>query len=283
VIQEQNLYPGGANKMLARWADRVFISFPATWDLFPSVPREKIVLAGNPVRQEASPSHTGGPDKGEIPGGSERSSPPLEQELSLFEKGQEGGVTHEEGKFTLLIFGGSKGAHRINEAVMEGLAYIPKELAGKLQIIHQTGREDFEEVKRRYQQVPVKSVVLPYIYRMIETYRLADLVVCRAGATTVAEITLMGKPSIMIPYPYAVADHQATNAGELKKAGAAEMILDRDLTGKSLWAMIQTLMENPQKLAGMREESKKLGKPDAAFRIVQECLTLIEKRAGKSG
>jgi len=292
VIQEQNLYPGGANKMLARWADRVFISFPATESLFPAVSREKIVLAGNPVRQAVSHSGAVSPNSAvspdsyvgagpcACPDGAVSPSLSLEHELSLFEREQGEGLAIGRGKFTLLIFGGSKGAHRINEAVMEGLADIPKGLAGKLQIIHQTGQEDFEEVKRRYQQVPVKSVVLPFIYRMIETYQLADLVVCRAGATTVAEITLMGKPAIMIPYPYAVADHQATNAGELKKAGAAELILDRDLTGKSLWAMIQALAENPKKLARMREESKKLGKPDAASRIVQECLNLI-RNTGK--
>ncbi|MEW5804029.1 MAG: undecaprenyldiphospho-muramoylpentapeptide beta-N-acetylglucosaminyltransferase [bacterium] len=250
VMQEQNLFPGRVNKMLARWAKRVFVSFPATEGFFPSDLRGKIVLTGNPVRQAG-----GVPVDGD-----------LRSQYGL-----------EKGKFTLLIFGGSKGAHTINEAVLEGAADLPNDLAGKLQIIHQTGQEDFEEVKKSYQRIPVKSVVLPFIYRMMETYQLADLVVCRAGATSVAEITLLGKPSIMIPYPYAVDDHQATNAGELKKAEAAEMIIERELTGKGLWTMIGALMEHPEKLSRMREKAKKLGKPEAASRIVQECLHMIAK------
>ncbi|MEW6380424.1 MAG: undecaprenyldiphospho-muramoylpentapeptide beta-N-acetylglucosaminyltransferase [bacterium] len=256
VIQEQNIFPGGANKMLARWAERVFISFAGTEKYFPSVPDERIILTGNPVRQAAAGSE-----------GESNSS--FRSLLGL-----------EEGKFTLLIFGGSKGAHRINEAVLEGLAGLPKGLGEKLQIIHQTGQEDFYRVQQHYQELPVRATALPFIYRMMEAYQSADLVVCRAGATTVAEITLMGKAAIMIPYPYAVNDHQAMNAAELQKVGAAEMILERDLTGAGLWARIQTLMEHPQMLAKMQEESKRLGKPEAASRIVQECLKVVGEKSG---
>lgn len=266
VIQEQNLFPGGANRMLARWADRVFISFAETEKFLPSVDRRKIILTGNPVRRESSSN---------------------KEALLGLEQAYLEQASLVKGKFTLLIFGGSKGAHRINEVVMEGLVNLPKELAGRLQIIHQTGEEDFERVQRFYrQQTSIKSpasgkgavsaVVLPFIHRMIEAYRLADLVICRAGATTVAEITLMGKAAVMIPYPYAVGDHQTTNARVLERAGAAELIPERELTGENLWNMIQTLMEHPQQLIRMQEESSKLGKPEATGMIVKECLNLIK-------
>jgi len=257
VIQEQNLIPGRANRIMAKWAERVFISFAGTEAFFPSVPRERIILSGNPVRRQEMPAEA-----------KDRQRSDFRALLGL-----------EEGKFTLLIFGGSKGAHRINEVILEGLANLSPAFAERLQIIHQSGQEDFDWVQRQYQKFPIKATVLPFIYRMMEAYMSADLVVCRAGATTVAEITMMGKPAILIPYPYAVGNHQAMNAAELHKAGAAEMILEQELTATGLWARIQALMEQPERLARMGQESKRLGKPEAAARIVQECLKVVDQRA----
>ena len=253
MIQEQNLFPGGANKFLSRWAKRIFISFSETKQFFPKRSRGRMILAGNPVRQG-------------LYNDSDGLKPDLRSVFGL-----------NDDKFTLLIFGGSKGAHRINEAVMEGLSGLTEERAGRLQIIHQTGEGDFKEVKNFYQQFAVKSVVLPYIHEMADAYSAADLVICRAGATTLAEITVLGKASILIPYPYAVRDHQMINAQILETVGAAELISDGELAGDTLWSKIRRLMDHREGLLRMQQKAKKLGKPKAAHKIVRESLRLIEK------
>jgi UDP-N-acetylglucosamine--N-acetylmuramyl-(pentapeptide) pyrophosphoryl-undecaprenol N-acetylglucosamine transferase len=258
VIQEQNLFPGGANKLLARWAERVFISFSETERFLPRIPKERIILCGNPVRHGLCTDFKG------------------------LKAGFRSHFGLDDDIFTLLIFGGSKGAHPINKAMMEGLADLTEERAKRLQIIHQTGQEDFKEVKNFYHRISAKAVVLPYIHEMVDAYKAADLVICRAGATTLAEITALGKPSILVPYPYAVRDHQMINAKALQRVGAAELIPDRELTGNTLWSKIDRLMDHPEKLFCMQEEAKKLGKPKAACKIVQKSLCLIEKYKEKT-
>ena len=166
---------------------------------------------------------------------------------------------------------------------MEGLNNLKKERARSLQIIHQTGEEDFKKVKSFYKQCAVKSVTLPYIHEMVDAYNAADLVICRAGATTLAEITVLGKASILIPYPYAVRDHQMINAQVLEKARAAEVIADGELAADTLWPKIHRFMDHREELIKMQQNAKKLGKPKAAQRIVQESLRVIEKENKMSG
>src|SRR5262249_61637215 len=131
-------------------------------------------------------------------------------------------------KFVLLVFGGSAGAHRINLAVVDAMKRLT-DLAGGLQIIHQTGQADFAAIKEAYESFPFKAEVLPFIEKMDEAYARADLVLCRAGATTVAELTAFGKPAVLVPYPYAIYDHQRWNAQALQNQGAAKMILHHEL------------------------------------------------------
>lgn len=252
MIHEQNIFPGAANRLLSRWAKRIFLSYAETEKYLGGAAQDKIIVTGNPVRQEYSYAQ----------------ARPREEEYASF------GL--EAGKFTLLVFGGSTGSRRINEAVMEGLAHLPPERAARLQLIHQTGEEDFQKVVDNLRGQGLKRIVLPYIKRMIEAYRLADLVVCRAGATTLAELTTLGKPAILIPYPYAAEDHQMVNAQALQRAGAAELIADRELTGDRLWQEVFKLMDNPGQLTDMEKECRKLGKPEAAQRMVEESLAVIE-------
>src|SRR5712692_9870006 len=188
AIMEQNLRPGFTNKILARFVGRVFTSYRESVNYFPG---GKLLETGNPIRWRRLP---------DIP---------------------------KSEKFTLLIFGGSAGAHRINLAVIEAMKRLT-DLAGELKIIHQTGQADFDSIKTAYAALPFEAEATPFIDKMDEAYAQADLVLCRAGATTVAELTAFGKAAILVPYPYAIYDHQRWNAQTLQDRGAAEMILDQD-------------------------------------------------------
>ena len=148
----------------------------------------------------------------------------------------------------LLIFGGSAGAHRVNLAVVDAMHTLT-DIAGELQIIHQTGQADFAAIKAAYDSLPFAAEVLPFIEKMDEAYASADLVVCRAGATTVAELTAFGKAAILVPYPYAIYDHQRWNAQSLRDQGAAEMILDQELNGDLLAGRVRAYVSDRQRIA----------------------------------
>ena len=235
AIMEQNLQPGFTNKLLGRFVHRVFTSYGESGAYFPA---GKVLMMGNPVRW---------------------------RELPVVKRGE---------KFTLLIFGGSAGAHRINLAVVEALQKLT-DVAGGLQIIHQTGQADFPAIKAAYDALPFEAEVLPFIERMDEAYARADLVLCRAGATTVAELTAFGKAAILVPYPYAIYDHQRGNAQALQDQGAAEMILDQELRGDLLAERIQAYISDRQRIARMATAARRMGRPEAAARIVDECYALV--------
>jgi UDP-N-acetylglucosamine--N-acetylmuramyl-(pentapeptide) pyrophosphoryl-undecaprenol N-acetylglucosamine transferase len=238
VIMEQNLRPGLTNRVLGRLVDRVFTSYSESSLYFP---RRKVLETGNPVRWR-------GPAESKTTSG-----------------------------FTLLIFGGSAGAHKINLAAVDAIKEL-SDLAPDLNVIHQTGEADLAWVRDAYRSLPFAVEVVPFIDRMDEAYARADLLVCRAGATTIAELTALGKPAILVPYPYAAYDHQRSNAEALKKKGAAAMILDRELTGKKLAAEIRRLKDDPNALSLMGNAAKALGKADAAERIVEECYRLVQQQ-----
>jgi UDP-N-acetylglucosamine--N-acetylmuramyl-(pentapeptide) pyrophosphoryl-undecaprenol N-acetylglucosamine transferase len=168
----------------------------------------------------------------------------------------------------LLIFGGSQGARAINEGMIASLLSLAS-LKTMLRIKHQTGAADFEKVKNAYanagwsEQVDVRS----YIDNMMADFETADLVICRAGATTTAELIAAGKASIMIPFPFAADDHQRKNAEALATAGASRMILQRDLSGERLAKEIRVLMDS-EELSRMEEASRKLAHGDAAAGVV---------------
>lgn len=175
-------------------------------------------------------------------------------------------------KVNLLIFGGSQGARAINFAMVESLKYLQKD---KLNIVHQTGEHDFEKIEKGYQEANWQADVRRYITDMVSEFAKADLVICRAGATTCAELSAAGKVGIMIPLPTAADDHQRKNAEALQNAKAAKMILQKDLNGESLAKEIESLINSPEKISEMERNAKSLAKQDAAELAVD----IIEKLA----
>jgi UDP-N-acetylglucosamine--N-acetylmuramyl-(pentapeptide) pyrophosphoryl-undecaprenol N-acetylglucosamine transferase len=233
VLLEPNAIPGLTNRLLGRFATRVCVGFPRTVPFFPS---RKAVCTGNPVRWNG---------------------PAFQSPASA--------------EFTLLIFGGSAGAHRLNQTLPQAVVLVGKDL----RVIHQTGKAEYVEVSAAYARLGIGATVVPFIDNMQEVYTTADLVVCRAGATTLAELTTLGKPAILIPYPYAADDHQRANAEVLVQAGAAHMILDADLTPERVSQVIRMLMTNRQQLADMARAAAALGRPDATAAVVRECLACL--------
>jgi len=247
VILEQNTVPGLANKILANFVTAIAIAYPETIEYFP---KDKVYLTGTPVRRE-------------ILSGNRKKA------LKLFNL--------DEGRLTLLIFGGSSGARKINKAVVEGLSYLLP-LKDSIQIIHQTGESDYGWVSNEYKNFPFKVTVLPFIYEMAEAYSVADLIVCRAGASTVAEITALGKASILIPYPYAAYNHQEMNARRLLSRGACEMILDRELNGEVLAKKITKILSEPDIKKEMEMASRAFGKVNAGEKIIEIAESLMRRK-----
>jgi UDP-N-acetylglucosamine--N-acetylmuramyl-(pentapeptide) pyrophosphoryl-undecaprenol N-acetylglucosamine transferase len=236
AIMEQNLRPGFTNKLLARLVQRVFTSYAESAEFFSGA---RVIETGNPVRWQKLP------------------------------------VTAKRQKFSLLVFGGSAGARRINYALVDALKQLT-DLKDEFFITHQTGALDYPAIKEVYAGLPFGAHVTPFIDAMDEAYALADLVLCRAGATTVAELTAFGKAAILVPYPYAIYDHQRGNARALAERGAAEMILDQDLSGALLADKIRGYLADRARIARMAEAARAMGRPDAAARIVDECCALAQ-------
>jgi UDP-N-acetylglucosamine--N-acetylmuramyl-(pentapeptide) pyrophosphoryl-undecaprenol N-acetylglucosamine transferase len=241
VLCEQNLLPGITNRFLSGIADRVCVSFENTLG---NLPKSKIRFTGNPVRIEI---------------------------LQAVRKKKD-----KKGPFTVLILGGSQGAHRINMAVIEALGTLIEN--ENFFFIHQTGEQDENSVKTAYVKNRIPCEVKAFFKDMERIYEKADLVVCRAGATTVAEISALGKPAIFIPFPYAADDHQVLNAQSLCAAGASEMIPEKNLAGQLLAEKILNLAKNRWKLEKMAEISASLGHPDAAMNIVDECCEVVRNK-----
>ncbi len=165
----------------------------------------------------------------------------------------------------IVITGGSQGARAINNAMVEALPLLE---AQNISIVHQTGELDFERIKAAYAQSPIKAEVKPFIEKIVDEFANADLVISRAGATTVAELAAAGRPALMIPFPLAADDHQRKNAEAVERAGAGRMILQSELTGERLAKELLALINEPEKLAAMSAASKKLAHPDAAAKVV---------------
>jgi UDP-N-acetylglucosamine--N-acetylmuramyl-(pentapeptide) pyrophosphoryl-undecaprenol N-acetylglucosamine transferase len=231
VLLEQNARPGWTNRLLGRLAARVCTTFAEANAYFPV---GRVVLTGNPVR-------------------------PLEARRPDGPNG-----------FTLLVFGGSQGAHRINEALDAAAPALRDAIPG-LRILHQTGAADRDRLRARYAELGVEADVREFIDDMGWAYGRADLVVCRAGATTVAELTALGKAAILVPYPFAADDHQRANARVLAERRAGVLVLDRELTGERLAAAVVELARDRARLQAMAEAARRLAVPDAAARVVEVC------------
>lgn len=250
IIHEQNTIPGLTNKILGKIVDTVAVTYHESIKCFP---REKTFLTGNPVRTEIL---EGSREKGY-------------KTFSL-----------DRDRFTIFVFGGSRGASHINQAVNEALVYL-EPYRDKIQFLHQTGDEDFDSMKEIYSSREFKGTVIPFAYEMADAYAVADMIVSRAGATTLAELTACGKASILVPYPHAAANHQVLNAGKLWDIGAAQVILDRDLNGKSLSDMIKHLLEEPDALSEMERISKSIGSREATGKVIELIMGLFKKKRGK--
>ena len=232
-IHEQNATPGLANRILGHFVDAIFISMPESAGFFSQgITR----MTGNPIRREIL--------------------------WGFQERVRSAGDT-----FSLLVFGGSAGAHRVNTALIEALPHL-EGVRHRLRIRHQTGEKDLERVREGYRSLGFQAQVTTFIDNMSAAYGAADLVICRAGATTIAEVTACGKGCIFIPFPFAADDHQRKNAESLLKRDAGLMILEEDLNGERLAGEILALMEHPERLARMERNARSLAQLDAAQAIV---------------
>lgn len=234
IIHEQNAVFGLTNRILARWAARICVSFALRQP--GKVPTARIVTTGNPVRRgmtECPPMPAGAP--------------------------------------TLLVFGGSRGAQALNDAVVAALPALAAALP-ELSIIHQTGSADLERTREGYRQAGWDpAAVTPFIDNMAAAYTQAQLVLCRSGATTIAELTACGRPAVLVPYPFAAADHQTGNARILADQGAAVLLPQKELSGERLAQVLAELLTDQQRLERMAGIAKNLACPDAADRLLEQC------------
>jgi UDP-N-acetylglucosamine--N-acetylmuramyl-(pentapeptide) pyrophosphoryl-undecaprenol N-acetylglucosamine transferase len=241
LVMESNALPGWTNRRLARFVDQAAVTFATALPFFCG----KGVVTGNPVRRE------------------------------FFE------ITPKQRdptRLSLLVFGGSQGAHAINEAMVAALPQL-EEWRGVLHVTHQTGPGDFETARAAYLDAGwgENADVRRYIDDMVASFAEADLVVCRGGATTTAELIAAGKAAIMIPFPLAADDHQRKNAEALEAGGAARMILQKDLTGQVLASEIATLIDNPGRVTEMENAARGLAKGDAAAATVDLVAKLVHQ------
>lgn len=237
MVMESNALPGWTNRVLARFVDKAAVSFDVALPYF----RGKAVVTGNPVRRE------------------------------FFEIGAR---ERERGKLSVLVFGGSQGARAINEAMIAALPSLAS-IKDALRITHQTGEADFARVSAGYAEGgwAERATVMKYIDNMVAAFAAADLVICRAGATTTAELIAAGKASVMVPFPLAADDHQRKNAEALAAAGAGIMILQQNLSGERLAEELTSLVREPERISSMEQAARGLARGDAAAAVVD----MVEK------
>ena len=238
ILHEQNSVPGIANRLAARFARRIHLAFPESQGFFP---KEKCALTGNPVRQDI---------------------------LCAAEKKGE-----KKERPTLLVAGGSQGATSINKAMVCALDEL-KSLDAIW--IHQSGEKDFEKTKTAYEKAGISADVRPFIDNMAEAFEKADLVIGRAGATTLSELMVMGKPSLLIPFPFAADNHQEKNARYLETAGASSVITEKELSPEALAQTVKALLASPETLQAMGQCAKILAKPEADKVIAEDLLQLMD-------
>lgn len=277
LIHEQNSYPGLTNRLLARVVDRVAVSFPDSAKFFPPASRSKIRVTGNPVRQSI------------LDAARENFKTPLGECI--------GDVFPENflraGDLLLLVMGGSQGSKFINEIMLEiypGLLEKNNEKPGEkierdpgeleLKVLHLAGKANYQRFKALLEEklsaaARRKIVVLDYLNEIEKPLARADLLIGRAGASTIAEITAVGLPSILLPYPYAAGDHQLRNARYLSREGAAVLLQEDSLEPEDLLAEIITLFSQEEKLSSMSRAASELGRPEAIQEIMEEILTLV--------
>ncbi|SHI62373.1 undecaprenyldiphospho-muramoylpentapeptide beta-N-acetylglucosaminyltransferase [Lutispora thermophila] len=243
MIHEQNAFPGVTNRILSRYVDKIALTFPEASRYFRY--KDKIMVTGNPLRGEIT-------------------------KITKLEGMRALGF--DENKPLLLIVGGSRGAKKINESSM--LVAEECEKKREFQLLHMTGESQYKDVIEQYEKKNIPHdtsylKVIPYIHNAPYAYAAADLLISRCGAGLISEITALGKPSILIPYPYATDNHQEYNARALEKSNAAIVILESELNEKVLLDKVKYLLANKEKMREMTNNSKKMGKPEATSAIVK--------------
>lgn len=241
ILQEQNSVPGLANRLLARVANEVHLSFIEARSYFTR--RDHLKITGNPVRAHILSG---------------------DHEAALRE------FKLEHGRPTLFVFGGSLGAARINDALLDMMRRLKDRI--DVQCLLQTGRADHDRVKAIVDAEKLPITVLPFVKKMNMAYAVADLVVCRAGAITLAEIAVCGLPAILVPYPHAANNHQQDNAANLVDRGAAVLVPDEELTGERLAKEVAHLLADRTALSRMSANARLFARPDAASRIARSLL-----------
>jgi UDP-N-acetylglucosamine--N-acetylmuramyl-(pentapeptide) pyrophosphoryl-undecaprenol N-acetylglucosamine transferase len=245
ALVEPNAIPGRANRAAARFARRLFVQFEAAGRTLAGEGDERVRALGIPLRQAL---------------------------VSAFSR--QGERRRPEPPIRLLVFGGSQGAHQINEAMIG--------LAGSLDhdaitVFHQTGESDRERVERAYRDAGLRAEVVAFEPDMPSRYTWADLALCRSGALTVAELAMAGLPSLLVPYPFAADDHQRANARALEEAGAARLLPSNPLPPDAVCKALEDLIGDPDTLVEMGARARSQAHPDAAERIIEACLELVPR------
>ena len=248
-IHEQNSIPGLANKMLGHVADKIFVSLPGSEKYFPA---RKTIFSGNPVRH------------------------------AILKKARDMKTGNKNEPPTLLVLGGSQGARRLNSLLLEAAEKCLADIAPPLRIIHQTGEHDMDFVRQRYAELGLNAQVEAFYTDMASLYAEADLVVSRAGATTLAEITVFHKPVILVPFPYAADNHQEINGRYLVEAGGALMFRQADLSGEKLGLEIKRILADEKFRAQMAQNLKRIARPEATKIIVTACIELMRDKFANS-
>ena len=240
LIHEQNVFPGMANKWLGKIANKVAVSYKESKKFFEE---KKVEVTGNMIHEELCKPRDVFPS-------------PVRQ------------------PFGILVLGGSQGAHSINMAMIDALDLL-SDCKDRLHITHQTGDTDYEIVKKHYADKGFSANVMSFITDMPVRYRLASLVICRSGATTIAEVTAAGRVSLLVPFPYAANNHQEYNARVIETANAGEVILDQEISGDRLAKSIKKTMNEPDSLRVMERNSYCLGSRDATEKVLAICSELM--------
>jgi UDP-N-acetylglucosamine--N-acetylmuramyl-(pentapeptide) pyrophosphoryl-undecaprenol N-acetylglucosamine transferase len=221
VIHEQNALPGMTNRMLASFADTVALSFEESKPYFPG---KRTVVTGNPVRKDLFKN-------------------PVMETYARF------GIV--DNRFTIMVFGGSQGAAGINRAVVGSCEFL-KQIKDKIQFLHISGAKDYHFVRQEYQEKGIPGSVYAYTHEIGEAYAVSDLIICRSGATTVAELKILNKQAVLVPFPFATANHQEFNARALEKEGKARVIIEKDLTPRLLADIISEAFKAPKNAGALK-------------------------------
>jgi UDP-N-acetylglucosamine--N-acetylmuramyl-(pentapeptide) pyrophosphoryl-undecaprenol N-acetylglucosamine transferase len=256
VLHEQNAVPGAANRVFARWARTIALSFAGARRRFPRSVRSRTVVTGNPVREQVLR---------------------VREDREALAKEAVGELELDPDRRTVVIFGGSQGALHLDRAAVGASTLLAGR--GDLQFVLITGAAHHAEVERT---MPGRTSLLvrtvAFLDRMELAYAVADLVVARAGATSIAEITACGLPSVLVPYPYATGRHQEVNAREVQRAGAATIVFDDRLSPEVLAERIESLVDHEERLRAMSEQAEAWGRPDAADALATAVVEALGER-----